>query len=83
MNAWYWCSCALLPPLAAATVCAGRSSVADRLAAIQLASSIATALLMSLSFAQRQGSSIDLALTLALLSLPATLAFALFEERWV
>ena len=44
---------------------------------------VASAVLMTLSFAFDQPSSIDLALTLALLSAPGTLILALFEERWL
>jgi multicomponent Na+:H+ antiporter subunit F len=40
-------------------------------------------MLAMLSFAFGQASSTDLALTVALLSLPGTLVFALFVERWL
>jgi len=62
---------------------AGHGTLAHRLVAVELASSFAVLLLIALSFAFDQASSIDLALTLALLTLPGTLLLAVFAERWL
>ncbi|HEX4149975.1 MAG TPA: monovalent cation/H+ antiporter complex subunit F [Pirellulales bacterium] len=61
----------------------GRGEIGLRLIAAQLATALAILLLIALSFAFDQASTIDLALTLALLTLPGTLLLALFEERWL
>lgn len=80
---WLFAACGLLAPLLLAVVATGRRSLGFRLVAVQLATSLATFLLVALTFVFDQGSSIDLALTLALLTLPGTLLFALFQERWL
>ncbi len=74
---------ALLPPLVVAVVAAGRGAASGRLVAVQFASSLTVALFVLLSFLLDQPSSIDLALTLALLGLPGTLVMAFFLERWL
>ncbi|HET6911731.1 MAG TPA: monovalent cation/H+ antiporter complex subunit F [Rhodanobacteraceae bacterium] len=83
MSAWLIAALALLPPLIAGVACAGRGALARRLLAIQFATSTAVLLFVVLDFAFDQSSSMDLALTLALLSLPGTLLLALFQERWL
>lgn len=83
MNAWLIAALALLPVLVAGVVCAGHGPVARRLVAIQFATSVSVLLLIVLDFAFDQSSSMDLALTLALLSLPGTLLLVLFQERWL
>lgn len=83
MNAWSSAALALVGPLLMAVVAAGRSGPAARLVAIQLVSSVGILLALALTFADDQSSSIDLPLMLALLALPATLLFALFQERWL
>lgn len=70
-------------PLAALLVALARGAVPHRLAAVQFVSTLATLLLAAMSFAFDQPSTLDMALCLALLSLPGTLLFALFEERWL
>jgi len=80
---WAWAMGGLSVPFVMAVLAAGRGAPAGRLPAVSLAASLAVLLLLMLSFAIDQPSSIDLALTLALLSLPGTLIFALFEERWL
>lgn len=80
---WLITGICLLAPLLVAVVAAGRLSVAWRLVAVELTTSLCIVLLIVLSFAFDQASSIDLALTLALFTLPGTLLFAVFQERWL
>lgn len=80
---WLVAALALLPPFTLAVVASGRGALRIRLVAVQFATSIATLLLVALSFALDQPATIDLALTLAVLTLPGTLLFALFQERWL
>ncbi len=82
-SAWIVATIALLPPLALMVVFCARGSVGRRLVAVQLVSSIGVLALIVMTFAFGQASSIDLALTLGLLTLPATLLFAAFVERWL
>jgi multisubunit Na+/H+ antiporter MnhF subunit len=83
MNPWLLCLTACLPPLLAPlwTACTGR--VADRLVAVQIGTNITVLILILCSFAFDQSTLVDLPLTLAILSLPGTLMFALFYERWL
>jgi multicomponent Na+:H+ antiporter subunit F len=83
MTIWLAATIALVPPLAIAALMCARGNLAERFAAVQLAGSIAVLLLIMMSFAFDQASLIDLALTLALLTLPATLLYAVFVERWL
>lgn len=83
MSAWLATALALLPVLTAGLACAGRGSIARRLVAIQFATSVSVLMLVVLDFAFDQSSSMDLAVTLALLSLPGTLVLVLFQERWL
>lgn len=82
-SAWLAASVGLVPPLLAAIVSCGRGSIGRRLVAVQLATSLSVLMLIALSFAFDQASSIDLALTLAVLTLPGTMILALFVERWL
>lgn len=83
MTIWLAATIALVPPLAATALMCARGSLAERFAAVQLAGSIAVLLFIMMSFAFDQASSIDLALTLAILTMPATLLYAVFVERWL
>jgi multicomponent Na+:H+ antiporter subunit F len=83
VNAWIAAAIALLPALCVPLFVAARGRIPDRLVAAQLTAVIGAALLVVLSFGFDQPSFIDLALTLVLLSLPGTLVFALFLERWL
>ena len=76
-------SFAVLPALAIPVIAALRGTTAHRLVAVPLAGSIATMLLVLMTFVFDQSSFIDIALCLALLTLPGTLAFTLFLERWI
>lgn len=80
---WLLAAGALLPPLLLAVICCGRGAVVGRLVGVELASAMAVPLLVALTFAFDQPSSIDLALALALLSLPGTMLLAVFVERWL
>ncbi|CAO4180481.1 monovalent cation/H+ antiporter complex subunit F [Methylorubrum populi] len=80
---WLAAALALLPPFCLAVLACGRGALRFRLVAVQFATSLATLLLVALSFALDQPSVIDLALTLAVLTLPGTLLFAVFQERWL
>ena len=80
---WQWLCLALLPALLIALALCSLGPVRQRLVGIELASSLLTLLLAACSFAFDQPSSIDVALTLALLSLPGTLVLAMFFERWL
>ena len=82
-DAWLIAALCLLPPLTVAVFACGRGAVASRLVATELAAAFAVIALIALSFAFDQPSSIDLALTVAMLALPGTLVFVLFEERWL
>jgi len=70
----------LLPAFAVPVAAALRGGVADRLAAVPLAGSVAMILLALAMFVFDQSSFIDIALCLALLTLPGTLVLALFLE---
>ncbi|HEX4041178.1 MAG TPA: monovalent cation/H+ antiporter complex subunit F [Xanthobacteraceae bacterium] len=80
---WLVTALALLPPLLLTAIAAGRTTVRYRLVAVEMATSLTIIMLIVLSFAFDQASSIDLALTVALLTLPGTLLLAQFEERWL
>jgi multicomponent Na+:H+ antiporter subunit F len=82
-NAWLVAAVLLLPPLLVAVLAAARGPIHVRLIAVELATSLAIVLLIVLSFAFDQASSIDLALTLAVLTMPGTMLLALFQERWL
>lgn len=83
MNAWFLATGVLLLALVPCAVVILRAEVLDRLVALQLASTLAT--LTILTFAQGVGRPpiFDLALALALLSVPGTLVYVYFLERWL
>jgi multicomponent Na+:H+ antiporter subunit F len=83
MNPWLLGVIAWLLPLALPLWVAARGNLADRLVAVQLATNVTILLLVLTSFAFDQTSLIDLPLTLTVLSLPGTLMFAHFVERWL
>ena len=83
LNPFLLATLALLPALAVAVHGACRGSTFGRLAALQLATGVTALMLVLLSFAFDQSSLVDLALTLAVLSLPGTLVYTLFLERWL
>jgi multicomponent Na+:H+ antiporter subunit F len=84
MSGWLWSAIGLLPPFGIGLwATAAHGAVANRLVALQLATSLLTALLAILTYVFDQPASLDLVLTLVLLALPGTLVFALFTERWL
>lgn len=80
---WVVALCALLLPLGMAVTAALRGGIAQRFAAAQLATTVAVLALVVTTFAIDQPSSVDLAITLALLGLPGSLLVAVFVERWL
>lgn len=83
MSPWLVAIVALLPAFAVPLAVALRGPMNGRLVAVQLASVLAVVILVLMSFAFDQESSIDLALALVLLSVPGTTLYALFMERWL
>ena len=83
MSIWMLALLAAAPAIAAPAVAACRGEVAMRLVGLQLATAIASLLLLLMSFAFDQPSFTDLGLTLALLALPGTLLMAVFIEAWL
>jgi multisubunit Na+/H+ antiporter MnhF subunit len=82
-HAWMIAAIAFLVPLTLSFAVLVRGPVPHRLAAVQIASTLTVLELAALSFAFDQPATLDMALCLALLSLPGTLLYALFEERWL
>lgn len=83
MSAWLLAAIALLPPVGVGVAMCARGPVGARLAAAQFATAVGVLLVVCLTFVLKQASSIDVALVLEILSLPATLLFAVFAERWL
>ncbi len=83
VTVWLVASILLLPPLAVPVLLALRGTANQRLAAVQLAGSLSALILALMTFAFDQPSFVDLALCLTLLSVPGTLFFTLFMERFL
>lgn len=83
MNMWVAALIALVPPLGVCTWHVLHGNTAHRLAALELASSIGSLMLVLTSMGFDQPSFIDLALALASVGLIGTLVFAHFLERWL
>jgi len=80
---WFAAALALLPPFAFAATAIASRALGYRLVAVQFATSLTLLLLIAFSFALDQPAAIDLALTLGVLTLPGTLLYAVFQERWL
>lgn len=80
---WLAATIAFLPAVGVAVYACGVGDIHNRLAAAQFAGGVGAAVLVAMSVAFDQASSIDLALMLSLLTVPASLLFALFVERWL
>ena len=83
MNVWLLAALGLLLALVPCGVVIARAGRFDRLVALQLATSAVLLILVALAEADDRPSYMDLALTLALLAFPGTLAFAVTLERWL
>lgn len=83
MNVWLIATGVLLLALVPCAVVAFRAEVLDRLVAIELAGTIAALFIVALAQGLGRSSLFDLALALALLSVPGTLVYTYFLERWL
>ena len=83
MTIWLASILLLVPALAVPTYVAVQGNTNSRLAAVQFAGALAVLILVLMSFAFDQSSSVDLALAAALLSIPGTYLYAMFMERWL
>lgn len=83
MNLWLIATGVLLLALLPCAVVAFRAEVLDRLVAVELAGTIVTLLIVVLAQGLGRSSLFDLALALALLSVPSTLVYVYFLERWL
>ena len=83
MNIWFIATGVLLLALVPCAVVIFRAATLDRLVALELAGTIATLLILALAQGLGRPSVFDLALALALLSVPGTLVYAHFLERWL
>ncbi|HEV7664177.1 MAG TPA: monovalent cation/H+ antiporter complex subunit F [Chloroflexota bacterium] len=83
MNLWLAATLGLLLALIPCGVVVLRGGRFDRLVALQLATLVTVLALVTLAIGLERSSYTDLALTLALLAFPGTLAFAITLERWL
>jgi multisubunit Na+/H+ antiporter MnhF subunit len=83
MTIWLAAVVAFLIAFAVPVLAAARGGAGGRFVAVQMGTAIATPLFVLMTFAFDQPALIDLALALALLSLPGTLLLSLFLERWL
>ena len=81
--AWALALLFLVPPFVAALAAAWRGPVGARFVGAQLAGSVGVVAMAVASFAFGQASSIDLAVTFGVLTVTASLLYAVFVERWV
>lgn len=83
MSPWLAAFALCIPPFALAAWRALSGRAAQRLVAAELAAGVGTLMLVLSSFAWPHDGLIDLALALGLLTIPGTLAFTHFFERWL
>ncbi len=83
MNVWLIATGVLLAALLPCAIVAFRGAAMDRLIAVELAGTITTLLILTLAQGLGRPSIFDLALALAALSVPGTLVYAHFLERWL
>lgn len=83
MNPWLGAAMALLLGLIPCGIVLVRGEEFDRLVALELAGTLTVLILVLLAQGFARSTFYDLALTLALLSFPAGLAFARILERWL
>lgn len=83
MNAWLVSATILLGGLLPCLWVAMRGTIVSALAALELASTITTLVLLAIAQGLRRDPFMDLALVSAVLSFAGALVFARFLERWV
>lgn len=83
MSPWLIAFLLCLPPFALAAQRALRGRSSQRLVATELAAGLGTLMLVLVSYAWPHDALLDLALALGLLTVPGTLAFTHFLERWL
>ena len=83
MSPWLIAFLLCVPPFALAAYRALSGRSAQRLVATELAVCIGTLMLVLAAFAWPHDSLLDLALALGLLSVPGTVVFTHFLERWL
>ena len=83
MNEWLAAAIGLLVALVPCGIVALRAGRSDRLVALELATVIAILALAALAEGLDRPSDQDVAVMLALLAFPGTLAFATTLERWL
>jgi multicomponent Na+:H+ antiporter subunit F len=83
VNAWLVAATVLLAGLLPCLWVAMRGTIMSALAALELASTITTLVLLTIAQGLRRDPFMDLALVSAVLSFAGALVFARFLERWV
>lgn len=83
MSPWLIAFLFCVPPFALVAYRALSGRSAQRLVAVELATCIGTLMLVLAGFAWPHDGVIDLALALGLVSIPGTLAYTHFLERWL
>ena len=83
MNPWLLAAAVLMAGLVPCGVVLVREDLPDRLVAVELGGTLSVLILLLLAQGFGRPTFYDLALTLAFLSLPASLVFARVLERWL
>ena len=83
MNAWLVTAAVLLVALGPCLWVALRCSIVGALAALELASTVTTLVLLCIAQGLQRDPFMDLALVSAVMSFAGSLTFARFLERWV
>lgn len=83
MDIWLTAAGFLILGLVPCGIVIGRAPVMDRVVALEMAGLLSVLIVMLLAESFQQPSFLDLALALALLSLPSGLVYAFFFERWL
>jgi multicomponent Na+:H+ antiporter subunit F len=83
VNSWLVAATVLLAGLVPCLIVVMRGSIVGALAALELASTVTTLVLVLLAQGYRRDPFMDLALVSALLSFAGSLTFVRFLERWV
>ncbi|MFN2475002.1 MAG: monovalent cation/H+ antiporter complex subunit F [Chthoniobacterales bacterium] len=83
MNMWLVAALVLVLAVVPCGVVLWRAPLADCLVALQFATGLSVLVLTLVAIGLHRPSFLDIALTLALLSYPASLLFAHFIERWL